>query len=322
MSNSKFRHIVCHPEALEVALNNKTIDPNQCSDFYLTSNDRQLPVRRGDFNTLNVFNGIIKNEPILVTALLVGRPGVCAGEKDAVRSVEILLKNGANPAVAFNYLMQPGIERNFFHAMSFNYEGIVSEKDELLLYLDFLFKKCVEIDKSFQLDGDQLSNEALKRLDQKVNPYLEDASLTIIEFERLKTALRAINTKELIEQRSYQEKLFDLTDKSERRGNWSRNLGYGTNNRGLVQAVLAPVGWAVQAVAVKPVDKELAALRALRVEQLTARYLKENGYPADQELLETEVADIQNQQRAEETAMLRQRNAMLLDRAVERQLQL
>jgi hypothetical protein len=73
---------------------------------------------------------------------------------------------------------------------------------------------------------------------------------------------------------------------------------------------------------VKPVDKELEALRALRVEQLTARYLKENGYPRNQELLPDELANIQNQQREEETAMLRQRNAMLIDREVARLLQL
>ncbi len=322
MSNSKFNHIVCHPEALKVALNNKTIDPNQYSDFYI--NDSLLPTRRGDFNILSVFFDIIdviKREPILVTALLVARPGIWAGEIDAFKSVEILLKNGANPAVAFNYLMQPGIERNFFYEMSFNDGGLVSKKDELLTFLDFLFEKCLEIDQSFQLDGDQLSNEALKRLDSEINPYLEDASL--IGFESLKTALHAINTKELIETRNYQERLFDLTDKRERRGNWSHNLGYGTNNRGgLVRAVLAPVGLVVQAVAVKPVDNALEALRASRVEQLTARYLKEQGLEGVEYLLPADAATIQNQQIAEENALLQERNAMLLAREVERQLQL
>jgi hypothetical protein len=90
----------------------------------------------------------------------------------------------------------------------------------------------------------------------------------------------------------------------------------------LVQAVLAPVGWAVQAVAVKPVDKELEALRALRVEQLTARYLKEQGLAGVEYLGAADVATIQNQQIAEENALLQEHNAMLLDREVERQLQL
>jgi hypothetical protein len=126
MSNSEFRHIVCHPENLEVQLNNKTINPNQCIDFYFNvfkDNNKELPYRRGAFNILNVFNDIIENEPILVTALLAAQPGFWGGQTRALKSVEILLKNGSNPAVAFNYLMQPGIAEFKFEVQHGGYFG-------------------------------------------------------------------------------------------------------------------------------------------------------------------------------------------------------
>jgi hypothetical protein len=236
------------------------------------------------------------------------------------QSIKILLQKGADSYKAFNYLV--------------NYN---EDHPKLVLSrLNTFVGKAKEHDSGFDFKPEKMTLQTLKNIQQYIKPeidiYFRNIELAnpVPDYQDITEFLSGVDFDKLIEtriyqaeQRIFQERLFDLTDKRERRGNWSRKFGYGTNNRGgLVQAVLAPVGWAVQAVAVKPVDKELEALRALRVEQLTARYLKENGYPRNQELLETEVATIQNQQIAEETAMLRQRNAMLLDRAVERQLQL
>jgi hypothetical protein len=234
-------------------------------------------------------------------------------DKDIADSIDIIFKSGADPYEAFNYLVNINLEYvNYFMSC-----------------INTLVEKTKECNGSFDFQPKKMTLQTLQNIQEHINPKIDRCRRNIKlgnpvpDYQHITKFLSGVDFDQLIEQRIYQEELFKLTDKSERRGNWSRKFGYGTNNRGgLVQAVLAPVGWAVQAVAVKPVDKALQDLRALRVEQLTARYLKENRYPADQELLETDVADIQNQQRAEETAMLRQRNAMLIDRAVERLLQL
>jgi hypothetical protein len=252
-----------------------------------------------------------KGEPILATAciMLSEKPN----DKNIADSINIIFKSGADPYEAFNYLVNINLEYvNYF-----------------MLCINTLVEKTKEYNGSFDFESEKMTLQTLQNIQKYINPKIDiccrniELGNPVPDYQHITEFLSGVDFDKLIEERIYRERLFDLTDKSERRGNWSRKFGYGTNNRGgLVQAVLAPVGWAVQAVAVKPVDKELEALRALRVEQLTALYLKENGYPRNQELLETEVATIQNQQIAEETAMLRQRNAMLLDRAVERQLQL
>jgi hypothetical protein len=242
-------------------------------------------------------------EPILATAciMLSEKPN----DKNIADSINIIFKSGADPYEAFNYLVNINLEYvNYF-----------------MLCINTLVKKTKEYNGSFDFQSEKMTLQTLQNIQKYINPKIDiccrniELENPVPDYQHITEFLSGVDFDKLIEERSYQEKLFDLTDKSERRGNWSRKFGYGTNNRGLVQAVLAPVGWAVQAVAVKPVDKELAALRALRVEQLTARYLKENGYHADQELPPDELANIYNQQIAEETTML-------LDRAVARLLQL
>jgi hypothetical protein len=244
-----------------------------------------------------------KGEPILATACIMLSEK--SNDKNIADSINIIFKSGADPYEAFNYLVNINLEYvNYF-----------------MLCINTLVEKTKEHNGSFDFESEKMTLQTLQNIQKYINPKIDiccrniELGNPVPDYQHITEFLSGVDFDKLIEERIYQEKLFDLTDKSKRRGNWSRNLGYGTNNRGLVQAVLAPVGWAVQAVAVKPVDKELEALRALRVEQLTARYLKENGYPADQELPPDELANIYNQQIAEETTML-------LDRAVARLLQL
>ena len=251
-----------------------------------------------------------KGEPILATAciMLSEKPS----DKNVADSIDIIFKKGADPYEAFNYLVNINLEYvNYF-----------------MLCINTLVEKTKEYNGSFDFESEKMTLQTLQNIQKYINPEInrcrENIALVnpVPDYKHITEFLSGVDFDRLIEERIYQEELLELTDEFEYWTNFRKKLCYGNNRGGLVKAVLAPVGWAVQAVAVNPVDKALQDLRALRVEQLTARYLKENRYPADQELLETEVADIQNQQRAEETAMLRQRNAMLIDRAVERQLQL
>jgi hypothetical protein len=232
-------------------------------------------------------------------------------DKNIADSINIIFKSGADPYEAFNYLVNINPEYiNYF-----------------MLCINTLVEKTKKCNIGFDFQPEKMTLQTLQNIQEHINPEIDRCRENIAlgkpvpDYQHITEFLSGVDFDRLIEERIYREELLELTDEFEYWTNFRKKLCYG-NNRGLVQAVLAPVGWAVQAVAVNPVDKELAALRALRVEQLTARYLKENGYPRNQELLETEVATIQNQQIAEENALLQERNAMLLDRAVARLLQL
>jgi hypothetical protein len=273
----------------------------------INPNSREHYVKRGWRHQYGI--QYYKGEPILATAciMLSEKPN----DKNIADSINIIFKSGADPYEAFNYLVNINPEYiNYF-----------------MLCINTLVEKTKKCNIGFDFQPEKMTLQTLQNIQEHINPEIDRCRENIAlgkpvpDYQHITEFLSGVDFDRLIEERIYREELLELTDEFEYWTNFRKKLCYG-NNRGLVQAVLAPVGWAVQAVAVNPVDKELAALRALRVEQLTARYLKENGYPRNQELLETEVATIQNQQIAEENALLQERNAMLLDRAVARLLQL
>ncbi len=233
--------------------------------------------------------------------------------KNIADSINIIFKGGADPYKAFNYLVNLNLE--YVHYF--------------MLCINTLVGKAKEHDSDFDFRPEKMTLQTLQNIQQYINPKIDiyrrniELGNQVPDYQHITEFLSGVDFDQLIEQRIYQEQLFKLTNKRERFDDLSRNLGYGTNNRGgLVKAVLAPVGWAVQAVAVKPVDRELEALRASRVKQLTARYLEELVHSGAEYLLPADAATIQNQQIAEENDLLAKRNAMLVDRAVERQLQL
>lgn len=310
------QYLFFDPARLAQEIDSGQIDPNstqhiikKCYPFYNTEKYKGEPLLATPFIMFCVWDKLSEKGH----HLLWDHPF----EKDLKKinqSIKILLQKGADPYKAFAYLV------NYFKC----------NPQLTLLPLDTLVARAKEHDSGFDFKPEKMTLRTLKNIQQYINPdiniYLKNIELgnPVPDYQHITEFLSEVDFDKLIEtriyqaeQRIFQERLWDLTDKRERRGNWSHNLGYTNNRGGFVQAVLAPVGWVVQAVAVKPVDNALEALRASRVEQLTARYLKEQRLEGVEYLGAADVATIQNQQIAEENALLQERNAMLLDREVD-----
>jgi hypothetical protein len=239
-----------------------------------------------------------KGEPILATAciMLSEKPD----DKDIADSIDIIFKSGADPYEAFNYLVNINLKYvNYF-----------------MLCINTLVEKTKEYNGCFDFQPKKMTLQTLQNIQKYINPKIDICCRNIKlrnpvpDYQHITEFLSGVDFDKLIEERIYQERLFKLTDRAQKWDNISQ-----------MAASLPPLAW-VAKVRADYVREELKDLGASRVEQLTARYLKEQGLAGVEYLGAADVATIQNQQIAEETAMLRQRNAMLLDRAVARLLQL
>jgi hypothetical protein len=271
--------LLLNPAKLGQEIDNGRIDPNS----------REHSVERGwrHRDGIQQYPG----EPILATAciMLLEKPN----NKNIADSINIIFKGGTDPYKAFNYLVNLNLE--YVHYF--------------MLCINTLVGKAKEHDSDFYFRPEKMTLQTLQNIQQYINPKIDiyrrniELGNQVPDYQHITEFLSGVDFDQLIEQRIYQERLFKLTDRAQKWDNISQ-----------MAASLPPLAW-VAKVRADYVREELKDLGASRVEQLTARYLKEQGLAGVEYLGAADVATIQNQQIAEETTML-------LDREVERQLQL